>query len=359
MTATDDDPATMNGENNGNGRQQYREPVHAEIVTIPNNQEAQSLDIQVMTARRFPRSIANFKAEANSLATIDEETAASCFFSLPRGGKPIEGPSVRLAEICAYAWGHLTAHTRIVEIGDKFVTAQAIAWDMQKNVRISQEVSRRITTKSGQRYNDDMILMTCNAAASIALRNAIFRVIPRCYVDAVYRQARKTAIGNEQTLTAKRAAMVEYFGKMGITPDRVCLAVEAASVDDITLDKLATLKGYATAIKDSEATIESCFPEPVKPSDKPKTTAEKIKAGTKPPVPAEPAPTPPDTAAQVEQQLAAVRNKIEIESTRTGVAIRSILPAGRKLASLSLEEATDVLADLEKKPTARQPGDEG
>ena len=55
------------------------------------------IDIQIQTAKRFPRSISQFKKTALAMATIDEETAGSMFYKVPRSGKTIEGPSVRLA----------------------------------------------------------------------------------------------------------------------------------------------------------------------------------------------------------------------------------------------------------------------
>ena len=49
------------------------------------------------------------------MATIDAEVAGSCFYKLSRGGKTIEGPSVRLAEIVASAWGNLKFGARIID----------------------------------------------------------------------------------------------------------------------------------------------------------------------------------------------------------------------------------------------------
>jgi hypothetical protein len=74
-------------------------------TVLVNNQE---LDIQINTAKAYPRSVKSFLEEAKMLATANQETAASCFYSLPRkdkNGKQVQitGPSIRLAEIAAYA----------------------------------------------------------------------------------------------------------------------------------------------------------------------------------------------------------------------------------------------------------------
>lgn len=218
------------------------------------------VDVQIATAKRYPRSIKAFKEQAMMMATFDEATAAGCFYSLPRGGKPIEGPSARLAEIVLSAWGNVRADARVVAIEDKEVIAEAMTWDLEKNVAIRVQVRRRITGKNGQRFNDDMITVTGNAACAIALRNSVFKVIPNVFTNSIYHAARKAAIGDIKTIAASRADMVEYFGKMGVTADRVFAAVGKANIEEIGLDELATLKGVATAIKDNEFTVDEAFP---------------------------------------------------------------------------------------------------
>src|SRR5690348_6841125 len=62
-----------------------------------------SIDMQIATAKQYPRSITAALREATELATLDEETAKTMLYALKRGGKVIPGPSVRLAEILAYS----------------------------------------------------------------------------------------------------------------------------------------------------------------------------------------------------------------------------------------------------------------
>lgn len=225
------------------------------------------VDIQISTAKRFPRNLATVKDAALTMATLDEETAAGCMYALPRGGKTIEGPSVRLAEIMLNAWGNVRADARVVDVGQREITAEGMCWDLERNIAIRCQVKRRITDSKGRRYNDDMIVTTGNAASSIALRNAVLKVIPLAMTKVVYRQARLVAVGDAKTLATSRASMVEYFGKMGVKPEQVSHAVERPSIEDITLDDLATLKGIATAIREGGTTVDEAFP-PLE-SDKP------------------------------------------------------------------------------------------
>ena len=217
------------------------------------------IDVQIATARRFPRSIKSFKEQALAMATLDEETAAGCFYSLPRGGKTVEGPSARLAEIVLSAWGNIRADARVIEVGSRDIVAEGACWDLEKNVAVRVQVKRRITDRNGKRYNDDMIVVTGNAACAIALRNAVFKVVPGAYTKAVLAAARSVAIGDAKTLASRRAEMMAYFGKMGAPAEKVLATINRPSIEDVTLDDLATLKGLATAIRDGDTTVDEAF----------------------------------------------------------------------------------------------------
>lgn len=218
------------------------------------------VDVQIATARRFPRSLKAAREDAETLATVDEETAQSCFYVLERSGKEIEGPSVRLAEIFASAWGNLRFGSRVVGDDGRFITAQGFCHDLQKNNFVAIEVQRRVTNSRGKRYSDDMIAVTANAAQSIALRNAIFRIIPRAYVNAVFHKAKEVAIGNAETLVSKRGRVLERLAKMGVKEDRILARLGKAGTEEIGLPELSKLIGMGTAIKDGQATVDETFP---------------------------------------------------------------------------------------------------
>ncbi len=248
--------------------------IKEETVCVPTEDRA-SIDIQVSTAHRYPRNIARARQEALEMATSDVETAASCFYKLSRGGKEIEGPGVRLAEILGSAWGNMRYSYEIVGETDKFITARGMAFDLEKNVAASISVQRRITDKYGKKYSDDMIAITANAAGSIALRNAIFKVIPKTFIESIYEAAKQVAIGDATTLTLRRQKALEFFQKTGIKTERVLIALGKTSVEEIGLSELETLTGLRTAIKDGDVTLDAAFP--ADNTSKTESLAEKLK----------------------------------------------------------------------------------
>lgn len=235
------------------------EEIHASPLSVLETQTRGEIDMQIATAKRWPRSIKAFKQTAMEMATLDEQTAEACIYALPRAGKTIEGPSARFAEIVLSAWGNSRAGARTMSDEGNFVVAQGAFHDLERNVAINFEVRRRITNQQGRRYNDDMIGTTANAACSIALRNAVLKGIPKAFWSPIYDAARKTAVGDAKTLASRRADMLGYFQKLGASNERVFGLLGVKGADDITLDHLFTLKGLATAIKEGDTTVDDAF----------------------------------------------------------------------------------------------------
>lgn len=244
--------------------------------------ERAQIDMQIATARKYPRSVKTFLAKAETLATLNEEIAASCFYALPRANKKIEGPGIRLAEITASCWGNLRYGTRIVgETEDrKRIIAEGFAHDLETNTFAAVRIERRITDKYGKRYSDDMIAVTGNAASSIALRNVIFKVVPFAYVQPIYLKAKALAVGDIKSLADRRITMLERFGKMGIVPERILTKLKKKAIEDVNLEDMEELYGLFTALKDGELDIDTAFPLVAAENGnrEPKNLAEKVKS---------------------------------------------------------------------------------
>lgn len=251
---------------------------------------------QIATARQYPRSIERTVKSILTLSTMDEETAESCIYALPRGGKPIKGPSARFAEIIASQWGNCRIGSRVVHVDktEKYVEAEGIFHDLETNMARRALVRRRISDKHGRVLSDDMIIVTGNAASSIASRNAILAGVPRAVWRKAYDRCEQVVAGSVETLGVTIDKTMKAFAAFGVTPERVCAAIEIGGVADIKIDHIPTLRGMYAALKNGEATVEEMFPEP-KPkavAAKPPASAATATAKTEPPNPDAPAATP-------------------------------------------------------------------
>jgi hypothetical protein len=227
------------------------------------------IDIAVSTAKRYPRDIQQCRASALAMATLSPEIAESCFYVLPRDGKKVEGPSVRLAEIIVSSFKNIKIASRIVGNDGKTITAEAMCMDTENNVAVSIQVKRRITKKDGTTFNEDMQVVTGNAASAIAYRNAALKVIPMAFTHDIYEAVKRLAMGSPADLATNRAKALQYIqDNFKVPAEIVCKTLQKASIDFITLDDIATLKGFINAIKENDSTVDQIF-YPEKKTDKP------------------------------------------------------------------------------------------
>lgn len=225
-------------------------------------QDKAAIDIQISTAKAYPRNIKRAIENAIAIVTIDKETAETCTYAVPRGGKTISGPSVHLAKILAQNWGNLRVESKVVDVDAKHITSQAVAFDLENNLAIKVEVKRSIMTNKG-RMNDDMITVTGNASNSIALRNAVLSVIPRAIVDKVYNEAKHKITGdvsNETKLIARRKQVFDGLkNTYSLTEAEILAVIGKASIDHVISDDLVVLIGIGQAIKDGDTTVDQAF----------------------------------------------------------------------------------------------------
>jgi hypothetical protein len=291
------------------------------------------VEMQVDTAHKYPRSITKCLRDALTLATYSPDVARGCWYSVPRKEqgrkKMIEGPSIRLAEMIANSWSNMHIAARVAHVDDRSLTAQALVWDLERNVKVAIETPRSIMTSGGKRFGDNMIQVTGAAAISIAMRNAIFRVVPRVFVDQIMGEARKVAVGDAKTIVAKRDTMLSWFTQAGVPIERVLAPLGVREIGDVSIDHLATLIGMRNAIKEGTATLDEMFPDPqaarssappvsagnalsalvAQDKEAKKKAAEPKAEVEKPaePAPAPEQPKPPAPLATIEVQAALVR----------------------------------------------------
>ena len=246
-------------------------PVEAQDVQIVQVDavERANVDSQVATAKRYPRDIRRSIDNSVVMATMNQETAQSCSYALPRGGKPITGPSVHLAKIIVSNWGNMRTEAKVVQITDKQVISRGTCWDLETNVASAFEVRRSIIGKNGQRFSDDMITVTGNAANSIAYRNAVFAVIPKAITDRVYYAAQKFITGDlsdsDKLLKVRTGILNNFKNNYGITEEEVVKMCGKQTVNQIGADEISMLMGTIQALKDGDTTDDELM-KPIRES---------------------------------------------------------------------------------------------
>lgn len=250
--------------------QQYQAGVEtgaATPLTALESIERASVDIQVTTAHRFPRSIDRFKKIAMSMATLDEETAESCLYRRPVGkGKDgretfAEGMSIRMAEIVGACYGNLRVAARIIEQSERQVVAQGVAHDLESNFASTSEVIESTVDSKGRPYSERMRVVVAKAALAKARRDATFQVVPRALAKPVELACKSLLFGNAQSISKRRERVTLWINMLGIDAKRVWAALDVGGPDDLTMEHLETLTGLRTALQSGEITLDEAFPE--------------------------------------------------------------------------------------------------
>lgn len=240
------------------------------------------IDIQIATAKQYPRDLNATLNKIATYATMDKETAEDCFYVLRRKDKDgndalIEGLSIRMAEIIASAWGNLRIQARIIGNDGRMITAQAICHDLESNVAVCKEVSRSIVTKKGYTFSQDMQIVTGNAASSIAFRNAVLAVIPKAVTKKIINEVKQVALGQAIDVETARKNCLANFAKAGVTEAMICQYLGIKAIAEIDKERLFELRATWNAIKEGTTTVQETF---IAPALEAKAQAEADKKAT-------------------------------------------------------------------------------
>lgn len=238
----------------------------ADMLAAINRTE---VDMQITTAKQYPRDLSQVLNKIATYAKMDKETAEDCFYVLRRKDKDgndslIEGLSVRMAEIIASAWGNLRIQTRIIGNDGRMITAQAMCHDLESNVAVCKEVSRSIVTKKGYTFSQDMQIVTGNAASSIAFRNAVLAVIPKAITKKIINDVKAVAMGQTIDLEQSRKNVIAYYNRAGVKTEQLLGYLGVKSIEEIDQQMIFELRALRNAIEEGTTTVKETFIDPEK-----------------------------------------------------------------------------------------------
>lgn len=231
-----------------------------EMVT---SRQAQEVQAAMVIAKRFPRD-ENEALSRVIRACQRKSLAEQAMYEYPRGGQKVTGPSIRLAEAMAQAWGNLDFG--IVELEQKNGESQvmAYAWDLETNTRQTKVFSVphvRGTKKGNVALTDprDIYEMVANQGAR-RLRACILGVIPGDVIDSAIEQCNKTLIEGETKpiIDIVREMSVIFQNEFSVSLKAIEKYIGCKS-DAFTMNDLVRLKKVYRSLKDGMAKREDYF----------------------------------------------------------------------------------------------------
>lgn len=226
------------------------------------SRQAQEVQAAMIVAKRFPR---DETASWNRIMSACKRPglAEKARYEYPRGGENVTGPSIRLAEAMAQAWGNLDFG--VIELEQKMgeSTVMAYCWDLETNTRQTKIFTVphiRQTKKGAKALTDprDIYEMVANQGAR-RLRACILGIIPKDVVDDALDQCAKTLTGGKEPLIDRVRKMVGVFQEKIGVPQSCLEEYIGCKAEAFTEQSIIRLRGVYTAITEGRADREDYF----------------------------------------------------------------------------------------------------
>lgn len=242
-------------------------------TAMSQSREAQEVQAAVFMAKRFPRN------ENAALSRITQSCqrlglASKAVYTYPRGGQNVTGPSIRLAEAIAQAWGNIQCGVVELEQRPGESTCMSYCWDIETNTRDCRVFTVphiRQTRNGAQVLTDprDIYELVANQGAR-RKRACILAVIPKDVVDYAVEACQKTlSTAYKEPLIDRLRNMVNLFQKNYSVPLESIEKYMGYKLDAFTEMDGATLAGVYNALKDGTAKREDYFVLPKAEADAP------------------------------------------------------------------------------------------
>lgn len=187
---------------------------------------------------------------------------ASCAVYRYRGGGRINGPSIRLAETAARAWGNINYGFRELSRTAGVSECEAFAWDLETNTRVVRQFTvrhRRDTGNDGCALTEERDLYELMAGqAQRRVRAAILEIIPGDLIEEALAQCERTmsaAIGDTAEAAGKLA---EDFAALGVPREALEKSL-GRRLEEADPAQLLHLRNICTSVKDGMSAAKDWF----------------------------------------------------------------------------------------------------
>lgn len=211
-------------QNNPFGSQLPARAAQNAVAEAGQQREIAEVQASMVIAKRFPRN--PIEAMDKILQACTRPTLADgALYSYSRGGTDVTGPSIRLAEVAAQAWGNVSFGVRELEQRGGESTVEAFAWDMETNtrqVKVFQVAHERHTKRGVTKLSDprDIYELIANQGAR-RLRSCILGVIPGDVIEAAVKQCEETLHANADVSADGIKKLAEAFAKLGVSKEQI------------------------------------------------------------------------------------------------------------------------------------------
>lgn len=226
-------------------------PVSVAAMTEQKRAESE-VNAAAVIAKRFPRDEA--ESARKILNACQRPTLAnSAIYTYARGGTNITGPSIRLAEAMAMAWGNIRYGMRELSNTNGVSEVEAYAIDLETNTEVAKQftVPHVRHTKQGKTLltdpRDIYELVANNGARRT--RACILAIIPGDITEAAVEQCEQTSRAKADTSPVGIKRMLEVFEPFGVGKAQIEKRIQR-NIDAITAAQMVDLGKVRNSLKD-------------------------------------------------------------------------------------------------------------
>lgn len=242
-----------------------REQAPTTMDTLVTRQ-AQEVQAMVISAKRFPRD--EFAAYDRIMKSCERiSLAESALYEYPKGGQKVSGPSIRLAEAVAQAWGNLDFGVVELEQRNGESSMMAYAWDLETNTRQTKVFTVRHERKAKGKINvlddpRDVYELTANQGAR-RVRSCILAIIPGDVVDAAVEKCKNTLkTGYKEPLEDRIRKMIGAFREEFQVSKEMIEKFIGCTVEAFSDNDFVRLRSVYKSLRDNMSKREDYFDVP-------------------------------------------------------------------------------------------------
>lgn len=253
-------PANMPQMNNG--VMAHLDNINQGTIAIEASRAIAEAQGKLVIAKRFPRD--EVQAYAKAIEACQRPSMAEkAFYSFPRGGQTVEGPTIRFAEELARCWGNIDYGIKELSQDNGKSEMQAYAWDLETNAQSVQNFTNPHQREQGKKMvkltsQRDIYENNANMATR-RLRSRILAILPSWFVEDAIEECKKTLAGrNDTPLIDRVKKMVVAFAKIGVTQEQIERRLKK-KIDTMNADDFVEYTGIYNAIKQGESKVAEWF----------------------------------------------------------------------------------------------------
>ena len=223
---------------------------------------------QVAIAKKFPRDVA--RAEQAIIQLCKQSILAEeALYAFPRGGATVTGPSIKLMQAIAAAWGNIESGIKEISNDKGESVVEAFAWDLETNTRDARSfrVKHERKTKSKTVVLSDPRDIYENTASQGQRRKraCLEAVIPSYITELAVAEVKKTRSGaNTEPLTVRIRNLCSAFNELNVNIALIEDRMDC-TIDSLDEKGFAELRDIYTGLRDGQQSREQFFNVPKAP----------------------------------------------------------------------------------------------